>query len=253
LTIMKTSNKILLTFYLAIIAFALSAMTYMRVHTSKAKPLAPIGAVKTETVKIPYLDFLEASEGVITLVQGEPKIEIYAAENILDHLERGFKDGKYYIHQKKEKIHELLEFEVKVYTNDLKKVILYGNTHLNSKSTIQLNSLNIEANNGSMVDLDLNIDFLKLRCTNNSKVELKGSVNEFNSEAHNSSYVDAENLIAKAADISVSNNAYTKIHITEKLTVSLYNSGKISYWGNPEVNTRVVEKAAKLQHKGNPQ
>lgn len=249
---MKTSNKILVAFYLAILAVALSAMTYVRVNTSEAELLAPIGDVKTENINVPYLDFLEASEGKITLLQGEPKIEIICAKNILSHLERGFENGKYYIHKKRSS-KDLLEFEVRVYANDLKKVVLYGNTHLNGEGTLQFDTLDIEAYNGSMVDLNLNIDFIHVRCTNSTKVELKGNANEFASVAHNAAFLDAEKLITKNADISVGNNSHTNIHAVEKLAVSLNNSGQIDYWGNPQVIEQNVEKSAKLNHRGTPQ
>ena len=84
---MKTSNKILITFFSLIILCSIIIMIYIRMGTSEREPLEPIGQVSTKNYNLPYLNILEISVGDVQILSGDPKIEITCAENIRERIE----------------------------------------------------------------------------------------------------------------------------------------------------------------------
>lgn len=243
---MKTSNKILSTFFSLIILCTIIIMTYVRMGTSERKPLEPIGSSTTKNYNLPYLNTLDISAGDVQILPGDPKVEITCAENIREKLEAGFDNGKFYIHIKNN-VKDQLVFDVKVFTNDLNEIYLYNEASvILNNEPFKTDSLSIEIFNASRLQMNVAVEFLQLKAANQSIVNLNGSANFLEVAAQNAGRIEAENLIAKEVDAYAGNAGYMNIHASEKLFVNISSAGQINYLGQPQIIKNSISSAGQL-------
>ena len=243
---MKTSNKILVITLLALFAFALSIMGYLRANTIEVTPIKPIGDIKTINYDIPFLNTFEAGVGKIYLAKGKPKVEVSCAENIHELLNAGFENGKFYIY-KKENVHNDLDVVVHVFTDDLEKIRLSIRAELTTEETFAVDELSIETQNRSALDLDFEGEKLRLDAYNNSKIYVNGTVSSLDVSSANSARVRAKNLKANEVKAFSGNAAKIDIQPIDKLRATAANSSSIRYWGQPKELDREAINSGRIQ------
>lgn len=246
---MKTSNKILTGFFLALFLIAVSTMAFVRANTTAQDPIEAMGerTTRTENISFKKLKMLDISVGNVTLVQGEPKIEITCAENIHEFLRKSYdhSNGLYQIGLKSGNFNRL-NVEIKISANDLKSITLSHSTNLFAEREMSFKEIDLFIHNSSQLELPISAEVINLKSTDGTRINLKGKVNKLNATVNNSGRVEALDLVSKNTIADVSDGGRLTITTEEELSVTLSNAGVLEYLGNPEIKRQRISDGGRL-------
>ncbi len=72
-----------------------------------------------------------------------------------------------------------------------------------------------------------------------TRVALNGNVNAMQAEMNGANRLDADSLVTRAMDLSISGAGRAEVNATEVLKVSISGAGKVIYSGNPTVSKEI--------------
>lgn len=83
-----------------------------------------------------------------------------------------------------------------------------------------------------------------------TRVALNGNVNAMSAEMNGASRLDADTLVTRAIDLSISGAGRAEVHATEILKVAISGAGKVIYSGNPKTVDKDVSGAGSIKPRG---
>jgi hypothetical protein len=78
-----------------------------------------------------------------------------------------------------------------------------------------------------------------LECNGASRVALHGNVNAMSGEMNGASRLDAESLVTRAMELSISGAGKAEVNASEALKVTISGAGNVTYHGNPTVSKEI--------------
>jgi hypothetical protein len=91
---------------------------------------------------------------------------------------------------------------------------------------------------------------LYLEANGATKVTFEGNVNALSAEMNGASRLDAESLVTRAMELSISGAGRAEVHVTEVLRVEIAGAGKVIYSGEPKTVTREISGAGSVRKRG---
>ena len=88
---------------------------------------------------------------------------------------------------------------------------------------------------------------LYLEANGATRVALEGNVNALSAEMNGASRLDAESLITRAMELSISGAGRAEVHVTEVLRVEISGAGKVTYTGEPKTISRNISGAGSVR------
>ena len=105
-----------------------------------------------------------------------------------------------------------------------------------SENGIKSKDIVLRSSSGSNIDIKIEALTISASTSSGAQIEVSGSTESFTGDASSGSEIDADNLIAKNGNVSVSSGAGIDVHVTDELTARASSGGNISYEGNPNLN-----------------
>ncbi|MBK7157367.1 MAG: DUF2807 domain-containing protein [Ignavibacteria bacterium] len=193
------------------------------------------GDVTKETRSVASFDIIE-NDGVvnITLIQADIESVIVEADrNLLPVIITKVKDNTLFISTKEgAEIEKSTKLNVYVSFRDLKKLELNSVGNLSSQNQLKLNNLEIE--NNSVGNIDLNLDCNKLNIESNSvgNTVLTGKVNDFKIELNSVGNLKAFDLVAQTLNIESNAVGNAEVNSQKEISISQNGMGNITYKGD---------------------
>lgn len=209
-----------------------------------AQKLKGEGDVTKETRSVASFDILENDGMVnITLIQADIESVIVEADrNLLPVIITKVKDNTLFISTKEgAEIEKSTKLNVYVSFRDLKKLELNSVGNLSSQNQLKFNNLEIE--NNSVGNIDLNLDCNKLNIESNSvgNTVLTGKVNDFKIELNSVGNLKAFDLVAQKLDIESNAVGNAEVNSQKEISISQNGMGNITYKG--EAIVKKLEKS----------
>ncbi|MEM6698425.1 MAG: DUF2807 domain-containing protein [Bacteroidota bacterium] len=246
---MKTSNKILAISFFLLFIIAISTMAFIRANSEAQAPIEATGkrTARTENINFKKLEMLDISVGNVTLVQGEPKVEITCAENIHEFLNKSYDHSKglYEIGLKSGSFNNL-DVAIKISANNLKNIVTSRNAYLSSEAVLDFDNINLTTSGGASIDIELNANQLTVRSSDGSRVTLGGKVKEVLATASNAGAIYARDLSSETLDAQISDAGRLSIRVEEELSATVSNAGVLKYMGHPEIKRQKITDAGRL-------
>lgn len=172
----------------------------------------------------------------VVLVSGkEGDITIKAEENLLPYIKVEVKDNVLKIYNEKNiNISTKADIILTVPFEQISAVSLSGSGDVKSKNTIVASNLKAKLSGSGDLTLDVKATDFEASLSGSGDVVVTGNADSFTSKTSGSGDVDAVNLIAKKANVTISGSGDMKLNCSESLYARVSGSGDIEYKGNPE-------------------
>lgn len=179
---------------------------------------------------------VKVSTGIDLYLQlgNSEEVIVEANEDIIDDLITETDNGVLKIYMKKN-LNWNWNKTRKVYVTakDLDLIDASSGSDVESKGTLQCQTLKIDASSGSDIDLDLNVNELFVKISSGSDAELKGVANYLKASSSSGSDLDAVELKTKVCEVSASSGSDVNVFVTESIKADASSGGDIRYSGNP--------------------
>lgn len=172
----------------------------------------------------------------VVLVSGkEGEITIKGEENLLPYIKVEVKDNVLHIYTEKNiNINTKEDIVLTVPFKQISAVSLSGSGVLKSKNTIVAKNLKAKLSGSGDLTLDVKATDFEAHLSGSGDVVINGNADNFTSKISGSGDVDAVNLIAKKANLTVSGSGDMKVNCSDSLYARVSGSGDIAYKGNPQ-------------------
>lgn len=165
-----------------------------------------------------------------------PGIEISAEDNIISTIETGVKDNSLYVRlQSSVNLRTHLPIKVYVHNPTFQRTKFNGSGILTNKDTLRTALFKYEVNGSALADLVLNVDNLFITVNGSGATNLSGSSRNLNGTINGSGDVNAWNLPAPVADITINGSGAFRVLVSEQLTARIHGSGNIHFKGDADL------------------
>lgn len=124
---------------------------------------------------------------------------------------------------------------VQVYFNHLKQIDAQGGSYIFSETVLEQTAIELNANLGSTINLDLKTETLKANTNTGAKLNLKGSVSEsVKLSASSGGQITANELKTPRNTVKVNSGSIAKATATDYLDAQVLAGGKITIYGTPK-------------------
>jgi hypothetical protein len=172
----------------------------------------------------------------VVLVSGnEGAISIQGEENLLPYVKVEVDGNVLKIYTEKNvNISTSKDIVLTVPFEQISFVSLSGSGDLKSKNTIVGSKFTAKLSGSGDLNLDVKTTDFEANLSGSGDVVLTGNSDSFVSKISGSGDVDAENLVTKTANVTISGSGDMKVNCSQSLYARVSGSGDIVYKGNPE-------------------
>lgn len=152
------------------------------------------------------------------------------------------RNGRLKLSLKLKSLFDSKSVEIKLfYSGNLNELDVNQGAVITSKKQIKQAQLEVSAQEGGYIKLNIDVDYLKGNAITGGNIQLKGIAKSQNIEISTGSNYETYELKSKQVSISASSGAEAKITVTNILDAKVKLGGTIIYKGSPKsVKTRKV-------------
>ncbi len=196
-----------------------------------------IGAIKAQSEERIVVDFqdLKVSNAIeVVLTQGdENKLSIIGVlPEDLDKVKSEVENGVLSL-STKGKIKSKDNVKILITFKKLKSIEQSGTSEISSTNTIKEDNFSLKGSGASEVDLNLEVNDLRVDYSGASDIKLIGTVTDFNVKLSGASDLKAAELLAKNVKIDISGASDVKIFASDSISGKVSGASSINVKGNP--------------------
>lgn len=231
---MKTSNKILFgglaTILLTSIAVMVIGRSNMRFWTKEECHKLPR---TSKTVKLEFNKVNIGHSVEAVLKQGDFQVEIDASESAMPFVNHHVENGVLHLNLENAIITqaEPCTFKAVITAPSLDKIFIANGSQMTNKEIFEAPNLEIEAVNGSWVDMIVNVENLKTSASNSAEISIEGDVKNLDISARNSAQIQLPKVNVSTANIYLANSSFAKIQADSITKAVVQNSSTLNYIG----------------------
>ncbi|HJV78720.1 MAG TPA: DUF2807 domain-containing protein [Paludibacter sp.] len=125
--------------------------------------------------------------------------------------------------------------KVSISSNSIKSLVAKGACKIESQFPLVSPAFSLELLGASQANLDMKVaGLMKLDVKGASKVELKGSCNEFKATGMGASEIDANDFKAKQVEVYVAGASHANVFASESINAEAYGASEIDCKGSPK-------------------
>lgn len=180
-------------------------------------------------------------------LDGEFKVEVEAEENLFDYFEIGVSDGTLSARYKEGYYFEEPQVKMYVTMESMDEVQLHNDSEVLVQEPVKVNGdFHMTVKNDARFIADITAETLKGSIQNDGYVELRGVATEFSLDLENEAKAYLKDLKTEKGVITLSNDSYGEMTISEEVNVSASNDAKLSIYGHPTVNEKSIKNDAEV-------
>nr|WP_314840227.1 head GIN domain-containing protein [uncultured Flavobacterium sp.] len=174
------------------------------------------------------VELVSGKEGDITVKGEENLIPFLKIEVVNNILKISSEKNKYLSTSKGKQILISVPFE------EINKISLTGSGDVNTKKTINSNSLSVQLTGSGDINLEVASNSVAIDVTGSGDVTISGTTEELNTALNGSGDIDTSKLKAKNVHAAVSGSGDTTVFCSDNLHARVSGSGDIQYKGDPK-------------------
>jgi hypothetical protein len=207
------------------------------------------GNVTEEVRQLDSFDRIKVSRGMnVYITQGSPvKVVVIADSNLHEVIETEVSGGvlKVFVN---ENIRWAKEKKVMVTVEKLSLVETTSGSNVWSDNRIMSDNLELKANSGANITLEVNAKFLRAECSTGANIKLSGLAKEAELETSSGANLKGQDLKADRCRMRASSGGNVSSAVVEKLDATASSGGNIVYWGDP-TSTEIQKSSGGNIHK----
>lgn len=236
---MKTTNKILLGTFIAILIMALVLMVLVRFNLKIGPAIEGSMNVVTEYRDIPAFNAIEASGALnVELLQNNKVgLTIEADDNLIELIVTEVTDSVLSI-RLKDKVGKHKALDVKVDLITIQAIKASAGARITSVNTIVGLVLSHIISSGAFSDLDLDFEKITIEASSGAHAALSGKVNDLFLKSSSGAHVDARELKAENATVKSSSGAINHIFVNHEMSIDASSGAIVNYYGQPAIRNQ---------------
>jgi uncharacterized protein YxeA len=177
---------------------------------------------------------VKASSGIdVYLSQGDREaVTVEADENLHEYILTEVKGGILHVYTDAN-IRNAERERVYVTIRDVKSVSTSSAGDIVGETPIRADDLSLSASSAGDIKLEIYARNIDINISSSGDMTLKGETETLDADLSSAGDLNAYELTAKEADVSVSSAGDAEIYVTEKLKARASSAGDINYKGNP--------------------
>lgn len=179
----------------------------------------------------------------VTLIKSDKtSVEVEADENIMPYIETYVEDGNLVIKMKDNiSINSHHDINVRVSCSQIKSLRIAGSGNINGEGKFTSDdAMDIEVVASGNLKLDLNAPSVKVGVVASGNADLSGETKSIDISNTASGNVNASELKAEDAKVSITGSGEVHVYASVKLDASIMGSGNISYKGGAAVTQKIL-------------
>lgn len=182
---------------------------------------------------------LQGNYEVLLILADEPRVDIDASEELLEHISISNSGGKLSIITDEDILQDDA-IKITVYYTDLDYIICGGAATLRNEGFLKSHYLQIDMQGAGLFELDIETNTCDVEIAGAGIVRLRGNTNLIKCSIDGAGNLGAYDLFAQDADIRLSGVGGAQVTVEGTLDARVSGMGGIGYRGNPEkVNSQV--------------
>jgi hypothetical protein len=162
----------------------------------------------------------------------EPKVEI--STNNSDEVELVNKNGELKVRMIPTKLLQGATTNVKVFYKTLQEIQGSQGATIVCKENISSHLLKLTANEGSVLNLKVEVDTIVIKANSGGKINLQGNAKKQEAVVNSGAIYNGQQLMSKNAEITANAGGQITITATESVDAKTRAGGKIIVYGNPK-------------------
>lgn len=218
---------------LAIAIILLSFTVYTQAQGWKS--VSGNGHVVSKERKTDSFTGLKVSSGVdVYLKQGDnTSITVEADENLHEYILTEVRNGVLNVYTE-ENIRDAERKRVYVTMKDISSVRVTSAGDVFGESPVNSKMLELSASSAGDIKLDVNCENLDIDISSSGDITVKGKTDVLKADLSSAGDLNAFDLLAREAEVSVSSAGDANINVSEKLNARASSAGDINYRGDPK-------------------
>ncbi len=179
-------------------------------------------------------DAISISSGLdARLITGEStEVIVETDENLQEIIITEVKDGVLKVYSKSN-IWDRSTRIVYIKMPRIESISSQSGSNIKSEYPISASDLILSSSSGSIIDVELNANFIDADVSSGSSIILKGSVENIKADASSGSSLNGRALVTEQAELDVSSGASIRVDVSKFLKASASSGGSIRYSGSP--------------------
>ena len=208
------------------------------------------GHVAEETRNTGGFHSLKVSSGIdVFITQGDDEfLRLEADENLLEHIKTEITDGELKIYTD---VNIRMARSKKVFLGyeKLKSIHISSAGDVNGENAMHTDDLKLRLSSAGDLKLELIADEIDLDISSSGNVTLAGKTGYLKADLSSAGELDAFELEAGKADVSVSSAGDARIYVTDEARFKCSSAGDIVYKGNPKILDMHTSSAGDIRRK----
>ncbi len=208
------------------------------------------GHVTEETRNIHGFRSLKVSSGIdVFITQSDNEyLRLRADENLMEHIKTEVEDGKLKIYTD---VNIRMAKSKKVYLGYKKLVSVQISSagDVEGENTMQVDELELKLSSAGDLKLEVIADEIKLGISSSGNATLSGSTGYLDAALSSAGNLNAFDLEAARADVSVSSAGNARVYVTDEARFKCSSAGDIIYRGDPEILDTHTSSAGDIRKK----
>jgi type 1 fimbria pilin len=185
--------------------------------------------------KIQSFTGVKVSSGIdVYLSQGnDEKLVVEADENLHEYITTEVRNGVLNVYSEVN-IRDAERKRIYVTMKEVNSVRTTSAGDVIGQTPIKTERLDLSASSAGNIDLEVNADEINLDISSSGDISLKGATRILDANLSSAGDLNANELEAKEAEISVSSAGDAEVNVLDKITARASSAGDITYSGNPK-------------------
>jgi hypothetical protein len=223
-------NKFSVLFFLAVTIIAINSC-----YINLRETVYGNGNVVTEDREPGSFDKLKVSSGIdVFITQGDTEsLKVIADENLLKYISTDIYNNTLII-ETNAWIRNAKSKEVHLVYKELREINISSAGDVEGTNRMKTDELDLDLSSAGDLTLDVEATRINLDISSAGDARLSGTVDELDADLSSAGDLNAYDLMARKARVSVSSAGSAKISATEEVNLSASSAGDIYYKGDPK-------------------
>lgn len=193
------------------------------------------GNVVTKERKTEHFSGVKVSTGIdVFLKQGDSEaISVEADENLQEYILTEVRNGELHVYTEVN-IRDAERKRVYVTMKEINSVRTSSAGDVIGESPVKSDKLVLSASSAGNIRMEVNANEIRLDISSSGDISLTGNTDVLEADLSSAGNLNAYDLKAREADVSVSSAGDAEINVTEKITARASSAGDINYKGDPK-------------------
>lgn len=199
------------------------------------KSVSGNGHVVTKERKTDSFTGVKVSSGIdVYLKQGDNiSVTVDADENLHEYIITEVRNGVLNVYTE-ESIRDAERKRVYVTMKEINSIRTTSAGDVYGESPIKTKDLELSASSAGDIKLDVSADNIDLDISSSGNIALKGKTDILKADLSSAGDLNAFDLLAREAEVSVSSAGDAEINVSERLNARASSAGDINYRGDPK-------------------